>query len=272
MKKSIIWFSLLAVCTTVSFADKKALVFSDAEKEMMMFDTKGTFVLPPAGALANSLSKDLGNIDWSTFIKSEFNPKTKLGSNLDKALLLGIKGADAYFLAISRKSSELKDVSMSINFLLNKIKIENKSINGAKRKNELKGLASKISQKQWDKVLVGISKLKDDINSDFEAKDRSFLQLLNSIGGWLEGYRLAVEGFKFHYKAEATITLLQDSLIIYLLDEIESDKRLDSFSKKTEIVKILTDLNRVLEGVKGEIVSKSELEKLSTILSKTTIL
>ena len=274
-KRVIIWVSLLGVCTTMSIADKvdkKILVFSDSEKEMMMLDTKESFVMPPAGALANSLTKDLGDIDWSKFINSEFNPKAKLASNMDRALLLGVKGADAYFLAISKKSSELRDVSMSINFLLNKIRIDNRSINSNKRKSELKELATKISKKEWAKVLVGISKLKDDISSDFETKNRASLGLLNSVGGWLEGYRLAVEGFKTNYKADATVTLLQDSLIVYLLDRVESDEELKKFSKKSEIVKLLTDINSILMGVKDEMVSKLEVESLSKILSTTTVL
>lgn len=274
-KRIIIGVSLLGVYTMLSIADKvhkKALIFSDSEKDMIMLDTKNNFVMPPAEALANSINRDLENIDWSKFIKSEFDPKVKFNSNMDRALLLGMKGADAYFLALSKKSSELKNISMSINFLLNKIKIDNKSINDSKRKSELKKLATKISQKKWSEVLIGISRLKDEISSDFKSKNRDYLDLLNSIGGWLEGYRLAVEGFKVNYKADATITLLQDSLLVYLLNEIKKSEELKKFPKKSEIVKLLTDIHNIIINIKGETVSKSEIEILSNILSKTTLL
>ena len=271
----IVWFLLLWICTTISIAeriDKKELVFSDAQKEMMMSDTKDSFVMPSEGALANSLTKDLKSVDWSRFISSKFNPTIKLESNIDRAFLLGIKGADAYFLAISKKTSELHDVSKSINFLLNKIRIDNKSINTHKRKNELRELENRILKKEWSKVLRGISKLKDEINHDFEIKNKSSLKLINNIGGWIEGYRLAIEGFKSHYKKDATVTLLQDSLITHLLDEIEKDEGLKNFSKKSEITTLLTDINYIIMGVKNETVSKVEIEALSKILSTTTIL
>ena len=216
--------------------------------------------MPSAGALANSLKSSLGDIDWSKFIVVKVNPNKKYKSNSDRALTLGAKGADSYFLAISEDIDNLITVSSHINLILNDIILNKKSLNSTSRKKKLKKLKKLIRKRRWNLVLEEIAKLKESINRNFINNGEPNLSLLNNIGGWIEGYRLAVEGFKMHYNREESAILLQQDLISYLLKEVQKNLNRD------DIIKLLKDIKRVLLSAKDDTLSKEQIEELSKIL------
>ena len=269
MKKSFITLSLIGILTSsilFAKANKKEEVITEAEKQAVMAENNFN-IMPDAGALANSLKKNLGDINWVDFINIKIDPKKKYLTNEDKVLNLGVKGADAYFLAIAADVSNLVAVSSAINLILNKIIVNKKSINTRARKVKLKKLKKLVELKKWNKVLTEITILKENINSDFELLDNAHLALLNDIGGWIEGYRLSVEGFKKNYKAKDTITLLQNNLINYLLKKIKESKKLKSFAKTSNIIETLSSIKILLAKAKNDQLTKVQIEELSKILT-----
>ena len=268
MKNRLVTLSLITMLTsTILFADtskKEIKPLSDLEKKEMM--ANAVFELPSAGALANNLQKNLGTIEWSKFMNFKAEDVSKLSVER-RALHLGSKGADAYFLAIAQDSSHLNGVSKNINNTLNKIIIDKKPLSKRIGKQNLKALEDTIKAKKWAKVLDKITKLKDKIAREFGDKKQD-LKILNDVGGWLEGYRLAVEGFNTNFKASTTDVLVQDELIGYLLKEIKSVK---DFKEKATLTKVLTNINGVLsKASKERTLSKAQVAELSKILANTT--
>ncbi len=265
MKKVLISLSLVASLATGLIADSKTdNKLTKADKTEML---SSDFQMPSAGALVNALSKKVGNIDWNTLIEPVNNKK--YSSNEDEVLNLGVRGADAYFLNQSKDSSNLISVSTEINYLLNKIKLNGKSLNTSSRKAKLKELKDLVKAKNWLVVRVKIAKLQASINSDLingKAKD---LEILNNVGGWIEGYRLAVEGFKQNYKADGTDILLQGELISFLLKELNGNSKLKSFAKTPKLIATLKSINTVLKGSKNYQLTKTQIESLSKVLSET---
>ncbi len=269
MKNRLVTLSLITILTsTILFADtskKEVKPLTDAEKKAMM--TSSVFEVPSAGALANHLQKNLGAIEWSKFMDFKVQNISQL-SDKRRALHLGSKGADAYFLAIAQDSSHLNGVSKNINNTLNQIKLDKKPLSKLVGKKNLKALEDTIKAKKWAKVLDKITKLKDKISQEFSKAKKEDLKILNDIGGWLEGYRLAVEASKGHFDASKTDVLVQDDLIEYLLKEIKGVKE---FTEKETIIKILTDINGVLsKASKEHTLTKAQVTELSKILANAT--
>lgn len=268
MKKFLVSLSLTASLMTMSMAkedSKKTTDLSDSDKQEMI---SSDFQMPSAGALVNALSKKVGDVDWNIYITPVSNGKKYLSVE-DKVLNLGTRGADAYFLNKSKDSSNLISISTEINYLLNKIIINNKSFNTTARKAKLKKLKELVKAKQWSKVQTEITFLQNSINNDFIELKATHLELLNNVGGWIEGYRLAVEGIKQNFKAESTDILLQDELIAYLLKSLKGDKQLKTFTKTSKLVKTLSDINAILKNAKDYQITKSEVDSLSKILAET---
>ena len=269
MKNRLVTLSLITMLTsTILFADiskKEVKPLTDADKKAMMAST--VFELPSAGALANHLQKNLGTIEWSKFMNFKAEDVSKLSVER-RALHLGSKGADAYFLAIAQDSSHLNGVSKNINNTLNKIIINKKPLSKRVGKENLQALEDTIKAKKWAQVLDKITKLKDKIAQEFSKAKKEDLKILNDVGGWLEGYRLAVEGFNTNFKASTTDVLVQDELIGYLLKEIKSVK---DFKEKATLTKVLTNINGVLsKASKERTLSKAQVAELSKILANTT--
>jgi len=265
MKKILISLSLVASLATVSFADSKTdNKLTEADKTEML---GSDFQMPSAGALVNALSKKVGNIDWKSLIEPVANKK--YSSNEDKVLNLGVRGADAYFLNQSKDSSNLISISTEINYLLNKIQLNGKTLNSPSRKAELKALKDLVKAKNWSVVRVKISKLQASINNDFVMKKAKHLEILNNVGGWIEGYRLAVEGIKRSYKAESTDMILQDELISFLLKGLTSNAKLKSFSKTSKLIATLKSINAILKNSKNYSLTKAQVDSLSKILADT---
>ncbi len=268
MKKTLVSMSLIVMTSTLLFADtnnaKKIAPISEAEKKAVM--NANIFEVPSAGALANHLQRSLGKIDWSKFMNFKIQDISKL-SLRRRALHLGAKGADAYFLAIANDATHLNGVSKSINNTLNKIEIDKKPLSKRVGKANLKALEENIKAKKWAKVLDKITTLKDKISQEFIKHKEHDLKVLNDVGGWLEGYRLSVEGFNANFKAETTDVLVQSDLIKYLLNELKS---VQSFNEKGMLVQVLTDIKKVLmQATKENRLSKKQVVELSKILSKT---
>jgi len=268
MKKKLIGLSLVTIMTSsFVFADtnKAKHELSKAEKEAIM-KAHSSIIVPSAGDLANSLKKNksLKDVDWTKFINVKIDPSKKYDTQEDKALHLGAKGADAYFLAIAKNSTNLEAVATNINFTLNRIVLNKKSLSKIIGKQTLKSLENTVKAKKWVKVLEKISKLKDDIQMEFEKANKKDLQTLNNIGGWIEGYRIAVEGLKTKYDEKATSVLVQNDLIKFLSKELNSVK---SYSKKDEIGKVLTTISSILEKSKNSKLSKGQIAELSKILT-----
>ena len=265
IKKSLL--TIILMSTPLLLADnieKKAhqrATISEAQKEAIIEDSD--FVMPSAGALANSLKMIFGDIQWSQFI--DIKRKAIAKTDREKALNLGIEGADLFFLAISQDVDNLTKVSISTNRILDRIIIKNKSINTNDRKRKLKKLRDLIKAEKWKIVLREISSLKEEINSDFRAKDREDLALLNDIGGWLEGYRLTVEAMNSNYKGAESMILLQAPLISYLLKELQSSQKLKTFSKRGKLIDTLVSINSLLSKAKNFHLSKDEVSQLSNI-------
>lgn len=266
MKRVIVSLSLVASLSIFGYADgaKKDTKLSDTEKQEMM---QSEFEMPSPGALVSSLNKSLGKINWSSFIEPVGNKKYT--SNEDMVLNLGARGADAYFLTSGEDSSNLISVSTEINYLLNKIKLNGKSLNSNRRKAKLKTIKDFVNAKNWKSVLKEINLLQNNIDTDFIDAKVEKLKILNNVGGWLEGYRLAVEGFEKNYKADKTGILVQDELISYLIKQINNNAELKSFSKTSKLLKTFNDINAVLKGAKNYQLTKEQVDKLRTILNET---
>ncbi len=263
MKKNLIGLSIIVILMSFPLvASDKNAPLTEAEKKDMMKNQQVT--LPSAGALANSLKKALGDIKWAKFIDVKAT-SMKYNSLEDRALHLGARGADAYFLAFSKDVSNLKAVSSDIKSTLNGIHLKGKALSKIIGNSRLQSLQKSINAKAWPVVLKEISSLKDKINEKFEEANQNNLQTLNNIGGWLEGYRLAVEGFKVKYNAKHTVVLVQDDLVKFLIKEING---LKSYSKKGSIAKILSDIKGVLANTKNNTLTKTQVEELSKILSR----
>ena len=269
MKKKLISLSLILMTSSYLFAEpnttnKKIETISEAEKKAIMEEMD--FSLPSAGALANSLTANLGKIDWAKFMDFKVKDISRF-SRQKRALYLGAKGADAYFLVFSKDSANLNGVSKSINNTLNKIIINKKPLAKRVGKNNLKKLEKSIKSKKWSSVLEQINNLKNKIAFEFEKSKENDLKILNDVGGWLEGYRIAVEGFNTNFKAETTDVLVQNDLIEFLLKEMKDVK---SFTEKDTLVKILQDINAVLsKATKEHRLSKKQVVELSKILVNT---
>ena len=267
MKKSLISLSLIVSLTTMSVASSDSKTNNEltaADKQEML---GSEFQMPSAGALVNALSKKVGKINWNSFIVPVGNKKYT--SNEDKVLNLGVRGADAYFLNQAKDSSNLISISTEINYLLNKIIVNGKSFNTKDRKAQLKKLKKLVTAKEWARVQVEIGKLQDSINIDFADAKVKHLELLNNIGGWIEGYRLAVEGIKKNYGADSTDILLQDELISYLLKELKGNTKLKSFAKTSKLVKTLNSINSILKQSKNYQLTKAQVDSLSKVLTET---
>jgi len=264
MKKVLISLVLVGTLLTASNDSKDNHDLTEAEKSEML---ASDFQMPSAAALVNALSKKVGKVDWNSLIEPVGNKKYT--SNEDKVLNLGVRGADAYFLTQAQDSSNLISISTEINYLLNKIEINKKSLNSIARKKKLKELKSFVKNKKWKEVEVKIGKLQDNINEDFIVAKVSHLELLNNVGGWIEGYRLAVEGIKKSYKATSTDILLQDELISYLIKELKGNAKLKSFSKTVKLLKTLNAINAVLTKAKDYQLSKGQVDSLSKVLAET---
>jgi len=268
MKRVLISLSLVASLSTLSLADEaqKDAPLSEANKQEMM---NSDFEMPSAGDLVNALTKTLGVIDWNSFIVPV--TKKKYTSNEDLVLNLGVRGADAYFLAASKDSANLISVSTEINFLLNKVQVKGTSLNSQSRKARLKELKDLVKAEDWKKVQKEITILQNNLDKDFMNGNSKSLMILNNIGGWIEGYRLAVEGFNKNYKADKTDIILQGQLISYLQRELQKDNGLKSFDKTPKLLKTLGDLNGVLKSAKGNQLTKAQIEQLLKILNETKI-
>lgn len=265
MKKILITLSfILSLNISVMAQDKKNIELSDADKQEMI---NSEFQMPSAGALVNSLNKKLGDIDWNSFITPINIDRYK--SQEDMALNLGLRGADAYFLIKSKDSANLIAISTGINYLLNKIVINKKSLNTSSRKAKLKKVKNLVKAKNWKKVLFEITKLQNNINNDLINAKASHLELLNNVGGWIEGYRLAVEGFNKNFKAEKTDILLQNELINYLLGKLKKNKKLKSYSKTVNLIETLESVNSILKGSKNYQLTKVQVQELLKVLLKT---
>ena len=152
---------------------------------------------------------------------------------------------------------------------MNKIILNKKSFNTTSRKAKLKILKDLVKAKKWKRVQVEIGHLQDGINNDFVEANVTHLELLNNVGGWIEGYRLAVEGIKKNYKADSTDILLQDELISYLLKELKGNAQLKSFTKMANLTKTLDAINLVLKEAKDYQLTKTQIDSLSKILAET---
>jgi len=263
MKKIVLSLSLAALVSLSAYADNNEIVVL-SEKEQQDMLKNSSFEMPSAGALVTALSHNLGDIKWNKYV-----PLVKLKkytSNEDRILDLGNRGADAYFLASSKDAKNLIAVSTKINYLLNKIQVNGKSLNSDERKKRLNKIKDMITNNNWDVVLKEINELQNSIDDDFiEAKNPEF-KLINEVGGWIEGYRLAVNGFKENYKAEATDILLQNDLIEHLINSVKKSSKLKSFKKRDKILKTLQDIQGVLKGSKNYQLDKSQINTLHNIL------
>ena len=268
IKGGLITLLLLNLPLLGNNIEKNKSIISSDEKESIILDS--VFVMPSAGALANSLKMIFHDIKWSNFIDTKSGDIGK--NNEEKVLNLGIKGADLFFLAISKNSKELTKIAKYTNLILNEIIIDRKSINTRSRKKSLKNLEKLIKREMWSPVLKEITILKENINIDFDDKGKHHLSLLNDIGSWMEGYRLTVEALKSDYKQLETAILFQSSLIEYLLKELKSSKELQSFSKRDKIIDFLTKIDNILLNAKNYQLSKKELLKLSEIFKEESIL
>ncbi len=266
MKKILLSLSLVASLGTLSFAQtpSKDAPLTQVDKDKMV---DSEFEMPSAGDLVNVLTKSLGAVDWNSYVI----PITKktYASNEDMVLNLGVRGADAYFLSASKDSTNLISVSTEINFLLNKIQVKGESLNNSSRKARLKELKDLVKAKSWTQVQKEITILQSNIDKDFMDGNVKSLMILNNIGGWIEGYRLAVEGFNKNYQAQKTEILLQDELIAYLHKELQNDAGLKSFAKTPMLLKTLSDLNAILKSVTNDQLSKAQVEQLLKILNET---
>jgi hypothetical protein len=261
----------MLLITSPSFGDnikKDSSLVSSDEKELII--SNGDFVMPSAGALAHSLQMIFHNIDWSKFINTKSGEIGK--SNEEKVLNLGIKGADLFFLAMSKNSKELTKIAKFTNLILNEIIIDKKSINTRSRKKSLKNLEKLIKREMWSPVLKEITTLKQNINIDFDDRGKHHLSLLNDIGSWMEGYRLTVEALKSDYKKVETSILFQSSLIEYLLRELKKSKELENFSKRDNIIELLTQIDNIILKAKNYQLSKEELIKLSKAFNKESLI
>lgn len=268
MKNKLIGLSLIGMMSTMFlFADgnestKKVTILTDAEKKEILASSK--VELPSAGSLANHLQKNLGDIAWSKFMNLKTEDISKF-SEERKALHLGAKGADAYFLAIAQDSAHLNGVSKNINNTLNKMILDKKPLSKRVGKKNLQALENEIKAKKWAKVLDKITKLKSKISRELLSAKQNDLKVLNDVGGWIEGYRLAVEGLKSNYKAVSTDVLLQNELINYLLSEL---KGLKSSHEKATLVTALGQVKKVVsKGTKNHQLAKAEVLELSKVLS-----
>lgn len=268
MKKALISMSLIMMTSTLLFADtnstKKIAPISEAEKKAVM--DANIFEVPSAGALANHLQRSLGKIEWSKFMNLKVQGVSTF-SLRRRALHLGAEGADAYFLAIANDAAHLKGISISIKNTLNKIMLDKKPLSKRVGKENLKELKKSIKAKKWAKVLDKITTLKDKISQELIKHKENDLKVLNDVGGWLEGYRLSVEGFNANFTAETTDVLVQGDLIQYLLTEL---KGVQGFNEKEMLIEVLTDIKKVLSHATKEYrLSKKQVVELSKILSKT---
>jgi hypothetical protein len=272
MKKSITKMGLLALLWSQPLlsldVDKKIHTISESERDSIVEDS--AFIMPSAGALANSLKMIFGEVKWSQFI--DIQKRERGETNQERALNLGIEGADLFFLAIAEDVDNLTKISGTTNLILNKIRINGKSLNTTSRKKKLKKLKNLIKKRRWEIVLREISSLKEEINSDFTQKNRKDLALLNDVGGWLEGYRLTVEAMSRNYKQTESMILLQSPLISYLLKEVKLSNELKSFSKRAKLIEILEKVNSILSKAKNYQLSKAEVVKLSKIFGGKIIL
>jgi len=261
MKKTLISLSLISILTSsLLFADK----LTNAEKKALM-QGHTTVIIPTAGDLANSLkqNKNLHGIQWDRFIDVKIDPSKKYKTQKDKALHLGAKGADAYFLAIAKNSSDLEAVANGINTTLTKIRVNKKALRNIIGQENLKSLETEVKAKRWSSVLKKIAKLKDDIQFQFEKANKQSLKKLNNIGGWIEGYRIAVEGFNSKYSQKDTSVLIQTSLIEVLTKDLKS---IDSYGKKGEILTLLNSIHTILGKAKENTLSKAQVGELSKLL------
>ncbi len=263
MKKTLISLSIVASLVTFAVAADKKVELTNKQE---MVDAE--FVMPSPGALVHALNKQLGKIDWNNYIAPV--GKKKYTSTEDMVLNLGVRGADAYFLSASQDKANLISVSTEINYLLNKIKLNGKSLNSQARKAKLNKLKDLVNAGKWEDVLKNINQLQNGIDTDFIDGKSEGLKVLNSIGGWIEGYRLAVEGFNKNFKADKTDILLQADLIGYLKKSLENSKSLKSFDKAPKLLKTLSDIESVLKGAKDYKLNKAQVEQLKKILSETT--
>ena len=242
---------------------------SSSEKESII--SNSAFVMPSAGALAHSLQMIFHNMQWSRFIDTKriYN----IGkNNEERALNLGIRGADLFFLAISKNVDDLTKIARETNLILNKIIINRKSINTTSRKISLKKLEKEIKKKNWKIVLKKITILKENINIDFDDKNEEQLSLLNDIGSWMEGYRLTVEALYSNYKQEETTILFQSPLIEYLLRKLKSSTKLKEFSKREKIINLLTRIDKLLLNANDYQLSKQELLELLRVFHQESLI
>ena len=247
-----------------SIEHKHISTISNDEKQSIISDSN--FVMPSAGALANSLKIIFHDIKWSQFINTKTDDIGK--NNEERVLNLGIKGADLFFLAISENVNDLTAIAKDTNLILNEIIIDKKSINTTSRKKSLKNLEKLIKKEMWPIVLKEITTLKENINMDFDDMKQEHLSLLNDIGSWMEGYRLTVEAVKSNYKKSETAILLQAPLIEYLLKELKSSKKLENFSKRDMLITFLTKIDNILLQSKNYQLSKNQVLELSKIFNR----
>ena len=264
MKKLALSLSLVAILSVASYAGDGKAPTKPTQAEQQEMLANNSFEMPSPGALVLALTHNLGNINWSSYIPPV--KAKKYTSTEDMVLDLGSRGADAYFLAASKDASNLIAVSTKINYLLNNIRLNGKSLNPDSRKKKLNKIKELVNNKNWGEVLKKINELQNDINLDFAEANQPELKLLNEAGGWIEGYRLAVNGFKNNYKAEATDILLQNDLIDYLINSINSNAKLKSFNKTAQIIKTLQDIKSVLSGAKNNQLTKAQVDSLYNIL------
>jgi len=263
MTKVLIGISLVVSLSVHSLADKNAdnKIISD-KTEMVGAD----FQMPSAGDLVNSLTKSLGKITWNTFVPPVSS--RKYTSNEELVLNLGVRGADIYFLTASQDSANIIAISTEVNYLLNEIMLNNKSLNTNARRAKLVELRDLVSRNDWKAVHKEITVLQNSIDADFINGNSKGLMILNNVGGWIEGYRLAVEGFNQNYKADKTEILLQNDLIAYLHGELSKEPTLKAFDKTPLLIKTLGDINGILQGAANEQLTKAQIEQLLAVLNE----
>jgi hypothetical protein len=232
-----------------------------------MLKATSNIELPSPGALVLRLKKALGDVEWKQYIELKSSKKYKFKQDL--AFHLGAKGADVYFLTVAKDTSNLITISKMIYESMNNLEINNKSTK--KILNALKKEVKKPNKDDtsWQKILLDISELKDGITENLNKKYKDGDKtILYNIGGWLEGYRLAANALKDKYSKEDTSILIQKDLVSYLLKKLQENPQTKKFTGYKDIEDALKEIQKILSNAKDNQLSKQDIEKLVSKLSK----
>ncbi len=233
---------------------------TEEEKE----EYKANFVVPPVDELFTALDS-LGKINWEEQLnKIQTAGRDKFDYKTDEALALnlGIRVADTTVAIKVKDKKAVGELVANAEQLANKLNVSTSILEKSKE------IKQAVKQEQWEKVLLSINGLEDDITLELALRADSDLSVLTTLAGWIEGVNIITGSLSKKYEAPAATVLRQPGLISFYQKKLnamnEDTKKLPIIQR---VVNLVEQLQVLCDVPEGKAVPKENVDKISALVS-----